>query len=251
MSMMDAMNQAAQPQPQPQAAPPQGGGGQPPQQGQSGNPMQPEQFLRMGGDDPAELEKLYNRVMVLISSEIWEQNGADQVAEQLMQDDSQPAEVIGKFTGFYLMMATAAARAKGGMLPPIVIVGASGEVAAQLTDIALSLKLVAPEDADDTADAGALVGLEVLIQNAGQQMAPDEKQEYIDIATAIIKASPNAQQLAEEATEDAVEDVQEMQGGGEEAANNEGDRPDDGGIPEDQMPPQGAGGGMAAAMGGQ
>lgn len=245
MSMMDAMNQAAQPQPQPQAAPPQGA----PQQGQSGNPMQPQEFLRMGGDDPVEMENLYNKIMVLISSEIWEQNGADQVAEQLMQDDSQPAEVIGKFTGFYLMMATAAARAKGGMLPPVVVVGAAGEVAAQLTDVALALELVAPEDADDTADAGALVGIEVLIQNAGQQMAPDEKQEYVDITTAIIKASPNAQQLAEEATDDAVEDVQEMQGGGEDEQNNEGDLVDNTSPqPGDRS---GAGMGMAAAMGGQ
>lgn len=251
MSMMDAMNQAAQPQPAagapaPGPAAPGVGPGQAPQ---SGQPMPAEQFLRMGGDDPAEMEKIYNRVMELISSEIWEGNGADMVAEQMMQDESSPAEVVGKFTGFYLMMATAAARAKGGMIPPIIIVGCAGEVAAQLTDIGLALKLVSPDNADDTADAGALVGIEVLIQNAGQQMSPEEKQEYVDIATAIIKASPNAQELAEEATDDAVEDVQEMQGGGEDEQNNEGDLVDNTSPqPGDRS---GAGSGMAAAMGGQ
>ena len=240
MSMMDAMNQAANPQPA-QGAPapgPAAPGVAPDQPPQSGQPMPAQEFLRMGGDDPAKMEEIYNNVMELISTEIWEGNGADQVAEQLTQDDSSPAEIIGKFTGFYLMMATAAARTKGGMMPPIVIVGCAGEVAAQLTDIALALQLVAPDNADDTADAGALVAIEVLIQNAGAQMAPDEKQEYVDIATAIIKASPNAQQMAEEVADDAVEDVEEMQGGGEE---------DEEAAPQ----PQGAGGGMAAAMGGQ
>ena len=248
MSMMDAMNMGQQ-QPQDAAAqqPPQG---QQPQPGQSGQPMQQQEFLRMADGNPEEMEKLYNKLMALISSEIWEGQGADQVAAQLNQDDSAPAEVVGKFTGFYLLMAFSAARAKGGMVPPVVIVGIAGEVAAQLTDLALMFKLVSPEQADDTADAGALIGIEVLMQHAGQQMQPDEKQEYADLTTAIIKASPTAMQMAEEGAEDAVEDVQEMSGRGPDEANNEGDRPDDGGIPEDQMPPQGAGGGMAAAMGG-
>lgn len=247
MSMMDAMNNPAPAQPEaaPQAAAPGAGPGQPGQPGQSGQPMQQQEFLRMADGNPEEMEKLYNKLMALISSEIWEGQGADQVAEQLNQDDSAPAEVIGKFTGFYLLMAFSAARAKGGMVPPVVIVGIAGEVSAQLTDLALMFKLVSPEQADDTADAGALIGIEVLMQHAGQQMQPDEKQEYADLTTAIIKASPTAMDMAEEGAEDAVEDVEEMRG---EEPNNEGDLPDDGGTPEDQMPPQG--GGMAAAMGG-
>ncbi len=244
MSMMDAMNNPAPAQPEaaPQAAAPGAGPGQQPQPGagqpgQSGQPMQQQEFLRMADGDPEEMEKLYNKLMALISSEIWEGQGADQVAEQLNDDDSAPAEVVGKFTGFYLLMAFSAARAKGGMVPPVVIVGIAGEVAAQLTDLALMFKLVSPEQADDTADAGALIGIEVLMQNAGQQMQPDEKQEYADLTTAIIKASPTAMDMAEEGAEDAVEDVQEMSGRGEETE-------------EPQQPPQGAGGGMAAAMGG-
>jgi hypothetical protein len=247
--MMDAMSMGNEPPQDAAAQPPQGqqpqpGAGQP---GQSGQPMQQQEFLRMADGNPEEMQKLYTKLMTLISSEIWEGQGADQVAEQLNDDDSAPAEVIGKFTGFYMLMAFSAARAKGGMVPPVVIVGIAGEVSAQLTDLALMFKLIAPEQADDTADAGALIGIEVLMQNAGNQMQPDEKQEYVDLTKAIIQASPTAMQMADEGADEAIEDVQEMSGRGEEP-NNEGDLPDDGGIPEGQMPPQG--GGMAAAMGG-
>lgn len=242
MSMMDVMNQAAQP-PQQGAAP--AAGAQPPsgpQPGQSGSPMQPQEMMRMGEGSPEELQDLFDKIMTLISSEIWEGNGADQVAEQLNQDESQPAEVIGKFTGFYLLMATSAARSKGGMLPPIVVVGAAGETASQLTDLALMFKMVSPDMADDTADAAALIGIEVLMQNGGQQMSPEEQQEYAEITKAVIDASPNAQQIAEESAEDAIEDAAEMQGmesdaeayGGNDAENEQAQQ----------------GGGMAAAMGG-
>lgn len=235
MSMMDAMSMGAQP-PQEQPAP-QAGPGQP---GQSGNPMQAQEFMRMGEGSPEELQKVYDKVMTLIASEIWEGQGADQVAEQLNDDDSVPAEVIGKFTGFYLLMAFSAARSKGGMIPPVVIVGAAAETSSQLTDLALMFKMVSPEQADDTADAGALIGIEVLLQHAGQQMQPDERQEYTDLTKAIIQASPTAEQMAAEGEEDAIEDVEEMQGMGDDQENNEGDLVDN----------SGQSGGMAAAMGG-
>lgn len=195
MSMMDAMSMGAQPE-QPQQ--PQGGQ----QPGQS--------FMRMGGDDPEEMQALFTKVMTLISEEIWEGQGADQVTAQLVQDDSEPAEVVGKFVGFYILMAMSAAKTKGGMLPPIVLVAAAGETSSQLTDIALMLKLISPEEADDVADAGALIGLEVLMANGGNQMEAEEYQEFADITKAVINASPNAQEIAEEGAEDAIEEVEEM-----------------------------------------
>ena len=229
MSMMDAMSMGGQPLQQQQEM-----------QAPETQPMD-QKTLRMGGDDPAEMEKLYNKVMALISSEIWEGQGADQVSAQLMEDDSEPAEVVGKFTGFYLMMATAAAKTNGGSFPPVVIVGAAAETSSQLTDLALMLKLISPEEADDTADAGALIGLEVLIAQGGNQMAPEEKQEYADIVKAVINASPNAQEIAEEGAEDAIEEVEEM--GAPDDSAEEMEAQTDVDMAEK---PQG----MAAAMGG-
>lgn len=228
MSMMDAMSMGAGPEQQQQPQAPET------------QPMSQE-TLRMGGDNPEELEKLYTKVMALISSEIWEGQGADLVSEQLMQDESEPAEIIGKFTGMYLLMAVSAAKSGGGSFPPVVIVGASAETASQLTDLALMLKLVSPEEADDTADAGALIGLEVLISQGGNQMAPEDKQEYADITKAIINASPNAQQIAEEGAEDAIEDVEEM--GAPDDSQEEMDAQV--AVDTDEQPQ-----GMAAAMGG-
>lgn len=194
MSMMDVMN----------------GGGQPPQQQQ---PPQPE-TMRMADGDGAGMQDLFFKIMSLISSEIWQKDGADRVAEQLAQEGSQPAEVIGKFVGMYLQMATSAARVKGGMLPPVVIAGAAGQTAAQLTDIALMMGIVKPDNADDTADAAALIGLQQLLQNG--KLADNEKQEYTDVLTALVKASPTAQQMAAESQpeqqEAAQQDVQQMQG---------------------------------------
>lgn len=226
MSMMDAMSMGAQPE-QPQQ--PQGGQ----QPGQS--------FMRMGGDDPEEMQALFTKVMTLISEEIWEGQGADQVTAQLVQDDSEPAEVVGKFVGFYILMAMSAAKTKGGMLPPIVLVAAAGETSSQLTDIALMLKLISPEEADDVADAGALIGLEVLMANGGNQMEAEEYQEFADITKAIINASPDAQEMAADGAEDAIEDFEEM-GAPEDSGEEEMVQEDI----DDDVKPQG----MAAAMGG-
>lgn len=228
MSMMDAMSMGAQPdQQQPQQQP----GGQQPNQS----------FMRMGGDDPEEMQALFTKVMTLISAEIWEGQGADQVTAQLVQDDSEPAEIIGKFVGYYILVAMSAAKMKGGMLPPIVLVAAAGETSSQLTDIALMLKLISPEDADDMADAGALIGLEVLLANGGNQMEGDEYQEFADITKAIINASPDAQEMAADGAEDAIEDFEDM---GASVGTREGDEAQE--DIDDDIKPQG----MAAAMGG-
>lgn len=229
MSMMDAMSMGAQPEQQQQPQQPQGGQ----QPGQS--------FMRMGGDDPEEMQALFTKVMTVISEEIWEGQGADQVTAQLVQDNSEPAEVIGKFVGFYTLMAMSAAKTKGGMLPPIVLVAAAGETSSQLTDIALMLKLISPEEADDVADAGALIGLEVLLANGGNQMEGDEYQEFADITKAIINASPDAQEMAADGAEDAIEDFEDM---GASVGTREGDEAQE--DIDDDVKPQG----MAAAMGG-
>lgn len=228
MSMMDAMSMGAQPQAQEQ-----------PQQPQT-QPMS-DSALRMGGDDPAEMEGLYKKVMTLISGEIWEGQGADLVSEQLVQDSSDPAEIIGKFTGYYLTMAVTAAKSKGGAFPPVVIVGAAGETSSQLTDLALMLKVIDADNADDTADAGALIGLEVLLSQGAQAMSPEDKQEFADITKAIINASPNAEAMAEDGAEDAIEDFEEL---GASVGTREGDEAQE--DIDDDIKPQG----MAAAMGG-
>ena len=226
MSMMDAMSMGAQPQSQ--------------QQQPQAQPMS-DSALRMGGDDPAEMDGLYKKVMTLISEEIWEGQGADLVSEQLVQDNSAPAEIIGKFTGYYLTMAVTAARSKGGAFPPVVIVGAAGETSSQLTDLALMLKVIDADNADDTADAGALIGLEVLLSQGAQAMSPEDKQEYADITKAIINASPDAQEMAADGAEDAIEDFEEM---GASVGTREGDEAQE--DIDDDVKPQG----MAAAMGG-
>lgn len=236
MSMMDAMNNPtpAQPEAAPPAAAPGAGPANPDQQ------QMPQEAMRMADGNPEEMQALYTRLMSVISSEIWEGNGADQVAAQLADEDSDVPEIIGKFTGFYLILGFSAARAKGGMLPPVVVAAAAGETASQLTDIALMLKLITPAEADDVADAGALIGLEGLLTKVGTQMSPDEKQEYVDITKAIIEASPTAVNMAEESSEEAVEDLQEMsQAGGAPEIN-----------PEPPNTPAEGGSAMANAMGG-
>ena len=244
MSMMDAMNNPApaQPQsgqPQPQQGAPGAGPGTPPQQG----------GMRMGQDDPQAMAEQFHKIMALVSQEIWEGQGSNMVAERLHQPGAQPAEVVGTFTGMYLQMVTQASKSKGGMIQPILIVAAAGQIASQLTDLALMFKMVEPKDADDTAEAGALIGIEALLQNAGNQMQPDEKQEYQDIATAIIKASPKAKQIAADQSDEAVAEVAKMAtdpNHPEPDADNQGGPSDN---DADNQPPQ-AGGMNAAMMGG-
>lgn len=223
MSMMDVMNSGGMTPPsndpqQPQPQQPQVGQGQP--------------TMRMG-EQPEQMQEVFNKVMTLASEEIWEGSAADQVADRLRQDDSEPAQVVGTFTGMLLMMATTAARSKGGMLPPIIVIAAAGQIASQLTDIALMTGAVTPDNADDTADAGALIGIEALLMNNGAQMEADELQEFKDITKAIIDASPQAMATAADVGEEAIEDIGEL-GALEDDVEDDEDSPD----------------GMAAAMGG-
>lgn len=229
MSMMDTMN----------AAPPQG---QPQQQGQPA--PAPASFSRLG--EGGDLQKQSDKVMELLSNQLWVEGDADKVNEQLIQDESDPAAVIGKFTGFLLLGVFAAFRQKQQMPEPIVMVDSARQVADQLTDIGLATKTVAPKDADDTAEGAALIGLQLFLQQAGGSMQADELDEYKQIITQIVQNSPGAAEVQEENQDEAAQLVAEESGG--DQPNNEGDLPDDGGVPESQMqqPQQG---GMSAAMG--
>lgn len=233
MSMMDAMN--AQPD-QGAAAP-----GQPaPQQNAAAG-----QFARLseGGD----LQGQFDKVMSLASSQLWEKGMSDLINEQLLQDESDPSAVIGKFVSFILNMSNSAFNSKQQAPEPIVMVGVAEQMADQMTDIALNNETVSPEDADETSEAAALIGLSLFLENSKGAVQQDDLGEYQQIITQIINNAPGAAKMAQENVDDAVE----VQVPGEQPSeNNEGDpigAPE--GMPADQPSlPQG---GMAAAMGGQ
>lgn len=192
MSMMDAMSMGAQPA-QNQAPEAQG-----------------NQYMRMGVNKGEEgLREIFNRVMELIAEELWEKSGHTTITNQFLADESEPAEIVGKFTGLYAQIAVTAAHSKGAMIPPFVMISVIAETSAMITDIALAARVVDPQDADDTADAGALIGIEVLLSQSRDEMSPEEYDEYRTIANNIIAASPHAEEMAEEGTEDVLEDIEE------------------------------------------
>lgn len=232
MSMMDAMNQQAQPQPQAPA-------GQPPAQGAPS--AEPSQFARLseGGD----LQGQFDKVMKLASSQLWEKGMSDLVNEQLLQDDSDPSAIVGKFVSFILNMSNAAFNSKQQAPEPIVMIGVAEQMADQMTDIALNNETVAPEDADETSEAAALIGLSLFLENAQSTIQTEDRSEYQQIITQIINNAPGAAKMAQENVDDA-EGVQVPGEAGPE--NNEGDP-----IGGDRGAPQPQQGGMAAAMGGQ
>lgn len=212
MSMMDTMNAGAQSQPA--AAQP---ADVPAAQGQPQDAV-PGSYARMGED--GQLQQLTDKVMMLISKSLWSEGKADQVAAQLGQPGAQPEEVVGKFTGFMLMMANSAAKESQRMLPPIVMIGCAAQTAAQLTDIALAMKLITPDEADDVAEAGALIGVETFAKNTkGNGMQADERQEYSDIMQQLISQSPGNNPVS----------------AGQPDENNEGDPRGGDGVTEAQM----------------
>ena len=228
MSMMDAMNMGGQPQPQ---------------QPMPGEPTQPQPMVgeqapakglfRMADGNPEEMKKLYGKLALLIAQTLWEQGGSDQVSQAMDEDDDrEPSDVIGTYTAYYLTTAIGAARTKGGMVPPVIIVALAADTAAQLTDLAIVKELVEPKDADDTADAGALIGLEIFMKMNKSQLMPEEFQEYSTIIKSIIDASPHAMELADEGGEEALENYEDLAEEGDEGALDEIDdaRPVNGGI---------------------
>lgn len=231
MSMMDTMN------PQPTPAPAQGAPGP--------AAAAPSEFARLseGGD----LQGQFDKVMKLASSQLWEKGMSDLVNEQLLQDESDPSAIVGKFVSFILNMANAAFNSKQQAPEPIVMIGVAEQMADQMTDIALNNETVSPEDADETSEAAALIGLSLFLENAQATIQQEDRGEYQQIITQIINNAPGAAKMAQE----NVDDAQDVQVPGETAQeNNEGDpRGAPEGMPTDQPPPPQ--GGMAAAMGGQ
>lgn len=225
MSMMDTLN-APQPQQAPQGAAP-----------QQGQPQQVESYARLQGGD---LEDAFNKAMMLTSQQLWQNGMSDLVNEQLLQDDSDPAAIIGKFTSFLLSAVNAGYNAKQQAPEPIVMCGVAEQMADQMTDIALNNETVGPGDADDTAEAAALIGIQLFIQDFGQQIAAADKTEYENILQQLIQNAPGAAEIAEDELDDAQDmpDVEALMAGG--AA------PTGGGEPPSTPAP----GGMAASLGG-
>lgn len=228
MSMMDTMN-----------APPDQGAAQPASDGQPAQAPAGQMFARLS--DGGDLQNQFEKVMTLTSAQLWQKGMADMVNEQLLQDDSDPSAVIGKFVSFLLNMTNAAFNAKQQAPEPIVVCGVAEQMADQMTDIALNNRTVSPEDADDTSEAAALIALSLFLERNKGQIQAEDLGEYQQIIRNLVQQSPDAAKMAEENADDA-EDVQVPD------ENNEGDprgAPD--GMPTDSSPPQG---GMSAAMGG-
>lgn len=204
---------------------------------QQGQPQQVESYARLQGGD---LEDAFNKAMMLTSQQLWQNGMSDLVNEQLLQDDSDPAAIIGKFTSFLLSAVNAGYNAKQQAPEPIVMCGVAEQMADQMTDIALNNETVGPGDADDTAEAAALIGIQLFIQDFGQQIAAADKTEYENILQQLIQNAPGAAEIAEDELDDAQDmpDVEALMAGG--AA------PTGGGEPPSTPAP----GGMAASLGG-
>lgn len=237
MSMMDTLNAPQPPQDQQGQQPP---GPTPSPGGQT------ETFARLQGGD---LEGQFNKAMMLTSQQLWQNGMAELVNEQLLQDDSDPSAVIGKFVAFLMSGVNAAYNSKQQAPEPIVMCGVAEQMADQITDIALNNETVAPGDADDTAEAGALIGIQLFLEQFGNQVGADDQAEYKKILQQLIQNAPGAAEIAADEMDDAQEmpDVEAMMSGG--AAPTGGLPPDQQGAqPQQQAPAQG---GMAAALGGQ
>jgi len=234
MSMMDTMNAGAAPAPQqdPNAQAP----GAPPQGGPS---PAPDSYGRLG--DGGDYQKQSDKIMMLLSGELWQKGLADKINDQMLQQDSDPSAIVGAYTSMLLMGALAAYRSKQQMPEPLVMVDCARQLADQMTDIGLANKTVSPKEADTTAEAGMLIGMGMFLQNVDSSLQPDEKTEYQNILTQIVQNSPDSAKLAQQEAGDAA---QLDTAGDADQPNNEGDRPDDGGIPEQQ-------GVMSSAMGAQ
>lgn len=204
---------------------------------QQGQPQQVESFARLQGGD---LEDAFNKAMMLTSQQLWQNGMSDLVNEQLLQDESDPAAIIGKFVSFLLSAVNAGYNAKQQAPEPIVMCGVAEQMADQMTDIALNNETVGPGDADDTAEAAALIGIQLFIQDFGQQIAAADKTEYENILQQLIQNAPGAAEIAEDELDDAQDmpDVEALMAGG--AA------PTGGGEPPSTPAP----GGMAASLGG-
>lgn len=216
MSMMDTLN-AAPPQgqqPSPDAAQ---AGALNPGAAQAG--QQPGTFVRLseGGD----LQEQFNKLMSLTSSELWQKGMADLVNEQMLQDESDPSAIVGKFVSFLLGMCNGAMNSKQQAPEPIVMAGIAEQMADQMTDIGLNNETVAPGDADDVAEAGALIGIQLFLQQNGQQIQAADLEEYKNILTQLIQNAPDAAEMAEDNLDDAAEvdvpDTASDEEGGDEA----------------------------------
>ena len=133
-------------------------------------------------------------------------------AEDGVEDD------VGAVVGQLLLQNWQSAREAQKMIPPKVVAGACKELVEVVTDIAVEMQLIQPQQADAAADEALYAAMATFGQGA-KDMSPQERQEY--------------QQL-----------IQELEA--EEAQAKGGGMPQQppGGAPAPQQPPMPAGGQM-------
>ncbi len=106
-------------------------------------------------------------------------------AENGVEDD------VGAIVGSLMAMNYKSANESGKTIPPKVMAGAAKELTEIVTDIAVEMQLISPEEADDAADEALYVAMGTFGQSVSD-MPPEEKQQYAQMMQQLQQAEAQA-----------------------------------------------------------
>ncbi len=160
---------SGQASPQPQTTPQ----GQPPQQ----QPQPPQQGQGQGGGQQQMYETIVGQSEEYIYGE-----GLEDVKQQIQAGAGDGVEDdVGAVVGNLLAMNYMSAAEAGRTIPPKVMAGAAKELTEVVTDIAVNMQLITPEEADEAADEALYFAMSTFGERAGSNMPPEEQQQYAQL----------------------------------------------------------------------
>ena len=152
----------------------------PPQPGQPAPQGQPTAPQQSGQPSPEE-QQMYDTVVGQSEEYVYGQGRAN--VEKRLQAGAEDGveDDVGAIVGNLLAMNYQGAQQAGKTIPPKVMIGAAKELTEVVTDMAVEMKLINPNEADAAADEALYVALATFGKATSANMPEEERQHYAQV----------------------------------------------------------------------
>ena len=142
-----------------------------------GNPQQPEAIGQPQPNQGNPEQQMYDTVVGQTAEYIYGE-GLENVKQRIQAGAENGVEDdVGAIVGQLLAMNYKSANESGKTIPPRVVAGAAKELTEIVTDIAVEMQLLNPQEADDAADEAIYVAMATFGKSV-PDLPPEEKQQY-------------------------------------------------------------------------
>lgn len=148
-------------------------------------PQQPQQQAPQPAQGGSQEQMMYETVVGQTEEYIYGE-GLEDVKQQIQAGAGDGVEDdVGAVVGNLLAMNYMGAAEAGRSIPPKVMAGAAKELTEVVTDIAVEMQLIPPEQADEAADEAFYYAMSVFGEKAAPNMPPEQQQQYAQLLQGI------------------------------------------------------------------